>query len=1551
MQEVDKIFKVPLCTGTSRHSLAANFQKNKTENGSPPIGVFWDIENCQVPKGRSAIGLVQQVRQQFFSGHREAEFLCVCDISKESRDVIQELNLAQVTVVHINATSKNAADDKLKQCMRRFVDIHGSPSTVLLISGDVNFATELSDFRHRRNIRIILLHSSRAPEPLLACAHENYSFPELASTIPFRSPVRGTNNRVCELIVSDLPTNRDARQIHNRLKQLSDNCGGRVLAVNGATAILRFPSPEAAQRAKKRMDREDVFGTKISVNYSQKSGYCFNGRENSPQRSGRSRSRGFRPARQRTASSGSSRESSPATLRGPEADVGSGSESSQGASPQHRSFVFPPPPDLISQSHLGNKKNVNKTRGKKGSCNRALEVGLSSTDAKSQNSEEESSSTSREDEKQRERGCNKSLSNISLGSRESSPKVDNSVIINNRVGLAQKNVGRVSPFMMNECSKTKLFPEKAAVPLSGVEALHRRSLTPSVLENVSTFVGANSLSPQSFTQYMAGSPLVVSHASKSLDIPAQPLYTWNLTMSRDLSQPPGRASPISTVSSTPVELQVTNLDQSIEANEMKKILFSVFREHVMVIHISLALQADNSLKAIIKVPSQQDAQYAISQLHRRKIGYKRILISYTSSDRTPPLHILRSEVVALLSDVPTRKLPVFKFRELFEKRYHRSIGVSELYKMKEAVHIVEDVTGRMVGLNPDYRSTPSPVDSEGSQEIQQILEKPYCEQHFRMSNSCGWAEKDSVYPLPDVFISLKTLAPQVHTLLDTHQGTLPLNSFCACYEAEFGLLPVHEGMKESCRSSLSEGQVGVRSSCGLMSDPLEFGIPLEHLIACIPGVQITKSGLGVKKVQWLGDKSLDEQCQRSISPALVGQLALFSREMVDLLKNQPRSLMAFSKFIPAYHHHFGRQCRVADYGFTKLIDLLESVPQVVQILGQGQGRLLTLTHRAQVKRFAADLLRILKSQASKQVKLSELALLYEEIIGKKFVVTNYGVCEISDILVEVAESSVVIDSTSEETVIAIPKREQTSEEIERTKQFSTEVIELLKHSPTCSMSFNKFVPAYHHHFGKQCRVSDYGFTKLIELLEVISDVLKVTGSGEDKIIELQESEKLRVMAERIVAVVKDSPNQTFLLSHLPKAYLKLHGHALHCEEYGCSSTENLVSKLKHAVKVLKMAEGPMITLVDRGFVRQVSLRVRRLLMEQLNGSSTIEELCQRYLKRYGHSITESMVQQDLGDVVQIDNDVIRLAPIQLLARDILILLHEHNGAISLPNFEGAYFQRFGVPCRPAQYGFQSLVSMLQAIPDYVLVKGRRSKRMILLNRDMAGSPLPPFLTNREVAEKVPPTNVSAKHGSDKEIGQSYESEELLHVRNSPVDLLSQPIPSSVPSPELHPELQSLAERDLMGFDSPKPSSPALLEEQQEAEFHLNTLPLQYPSVNLTSSCPLPAVATSSSYVFDKLKSSISCQPDCPVLTYSSLPPSSQKETLKGGTCIDHSGFNTLPRNMAKSRPDSLSYEDLTVIGREDGFPSTQSTPTRGPTKVYPRSRIAAHFPIPLEPRY
>ena len=75
------------------------------EVGTPgkftPIGVFWDIENCCVPKWRSALWVVQKIRTKFFQGHREVEFMCVCDTSKENKMVIQELNSAQVCILSL----------------------------------------------------------------------------------------------------------------------------------------------------------------------------------------------------------------------------------------------------------------------------------------------------------------------------------------------------------------------------------------------------------------------------------------------------------------------------------------------------------------------------------------------------------------------------------------------------------------------------------------------------------------------------------------------------------------------------------------------------------------------------------------------------------------------------------------------------------------------------------------------------------------------------------------------------------------------------------------------------------------------------------------------------------------------------------------------------------------------------------------------------------------------------------------------------------------------------------------------------------------------------------------------------------------------------------------------------------------------------------------------------------------------------------------------------------------------------------------------------------
>ena len=130
---------------------------------------------------------------------------------------------------------------------------------------------------------------------------------------------------------------------------------------------------------------------------------------------------------------------------------------------------------------------------------------------------------------------------------------------------------------------------------------------------------------------------------------------------------------------------------------------------LQVLHVSVFIQPDGNYVATVKVPSLQDAQFAVSQLHRKKVGFKRIQISYTQSAPSMNPALIKSQMISLLQEVPGHSLPLFKFRELFESRYLISMSVSDLYKVRDVCIVSEDPSGRMVTLNPKYRNTPSPL--------------------------------------------------------------------------------------------------------------------------------------------------------------------------------------------------------------------------------------------------------------------------------------------------------------------------------------------------------------------------------------------------------------------------------------------------------------------------------------------------------------------------------------------------------------------------------------------------------------------------------------------------------------------------------------------------------------------------------------------------------------------------------------------------------------------------------------------------------------------------
>lgn len=1341
----------------------------------PPIGVFWDIENCSVPSGRSATTVVQRIREKFFRGHREAEFICVCDISKENKEVIQELNNCQVTVAHINATAKNAADDKLRQSLRRFANTHTAPATVVLVSTDVNFALELSDLRHRHGFHIILVHKDQASEALLHHANQLIRFEEFISDLPPRLPLKIPCHTL--LYVYNLPANKDGKSISNRLRRLSDNCGGKVLSITGCSAILRFINQDSAERAQKRMENEDVFGNRIIVSFTPKHRECFEAKSSNAVVDKAKSPKKVKNTKlcliKDTGEQSPSAKAMPG--KGLQANSGSATKNTNFKGLQELCRMEPKSGNRIRDHQQGHGSLATlPNSGPTASVPTLKNTGVRETLHRSSQKKE----------------------NLSSQSIASSP--------------AQKKKREGTVFQISYPSAfSQLIASRQVSPLFSSQSWSPRSMSPNLLNTAS--------------------PLAFNIANPS---------------SADCSDPFANG----------VDIQVSNVDYRLSRKELQQLLQEAFSKHGQVKSVELSPHTDYQLKAIVQMRNLHDAICAVNSLHRYKIGSKKILVSLSTGAANKSLSLLSTETMSILQDAPACCLPLFKFIDIYEKKYGHKLNVSDLYKLTDMIAIREQGNGRLVCLLPSNQARQSPLGSSQSHDgsstncspvLFEELEyhESVCKQHCSNKDFSELVFDPDSYKVPFVVLSLKVFAPQVHSLLQTHEGTVPLLSFPDCYAAEFGDLEITQDRDK--------------------------GVPLEHFITCIPGVNIATAQNGVKVVKWIHNKppppNTDPWLLRSKSPVRNPQLIQFSREVIDLLKNQPSCILPISNFIPLYHHHFGKQCRVSDYGYSKLIELLEAVPHVLQILGMGSKRLLTLTHRAQVKRFTQDLLKLLKSQASKQVIVSDFSQAYHWCFSKDWDVTEYGVCDLIDIISEIPDTTICLSQQDDDMVICIRKRERTQDEIERTKQFSKDVVDLLRHQPHFRMPFNKFIPSYHHHFGRQCKLAYYGFTKLLELLEAIPEILQVLECGEEKILTLTEVERFKALAAQFVKLLRSQKGNCLMMTDLFTEYAKTFGYTFRLQDYDVSSVSALTQKLCHVVKVADMESGKQIQLITRKSLRPLTVQLLVLLMSwEGDAYLPVDELKRHYETthstplnpcEYGFmTLTEllkslpSLVEVFMNDEAE---ECVKLTSLYLFAKNVRSLLHTyHYQQIFLHEFAMAYTKYVGETLQPKTYGYSSVEELLGAIPQVVWIKGHGHKRIVVLKNDMknrlSSFDLSPVnhedqpAVSRQILEGPEPHPASELH---LRTGPSQMEQELLQLANSsPVDLLCAPVPSCLPSPQLRPDPVILQPTDLIQFEEhpQEPLGVLFLNQEEKTEI---PIPVKKGNLCCDSSPSSPASAS------------------------------------------------------------------------------------------------------------
>lgn len=288
------------------------------------------------------------------------------------------------------------------------------------------------------------------------------------------------------------------------------------------------------------------------------------------------------------------------------------------------------------------------------------------------------------------------------------------------------------------------------------------------------------------------------------------------------------------------------------------------------------------------------------------MGHKRIFVSFLKDKTSAECSALRNKVIGLLKDVPSHQLPMSKFRELFQSRFKSSISILDLYRMPDICEI---------GMNNNEEKTITlRMDATKCEaEVSMMLKTdqhcaPYCIFHYKPDENKGWAEIE-IEPLPNVSMTISQVQQIIHHLLRAHEGDIPVASILYCIEEELNY----------------------------NIQPDDRGVNLEHLISCVAKVQIRNNDYGIKILAWRDNNFSDEvKSFRSVGGKATnlsnGDVAdNISKEVIELIRMCPKSTMQFSKFIPAYHNHFGKQCRVADYGCTKLIEMFEAMSAVVQV--------------------------------------------------------------------------------------------------------------------------------------------------------------------------------------------------------------------------------------------------------------------------------------------------------------------------------------------------------------------------------------------------------------------------------------------------------------------------------------------------------------------------------------------------------------------------------------------------------------------------------------------
>ncbi|XP_010523885.1 PREDICTED: uncharacterized protein LOC104802123 [Tarenaya hassleriana] len=143
--------------------------------------VWWDIENCQVPKGLDAHGIAQHISSALVKMNYcgPVNISAYGDTNRIPPSIQHALSSTGIALNHVPSGVKDASDKKILVDMLFWAVDNPAPANFMLISGDRDFSNALHQLRMRR-YNILLAQPQKASAPLIAAAKTVWLWTSLA---------------------------------------------------------------------------------------------------------------------------------------------------------------------------------------------------------------------------------------------------------------------------------------------------------------------------------------------------------------------------------------------------------------------------------------------------------------------------------------------------------------------------------------------------------------------------------------------------------------------------------------------------------------------------------------------------------------------------------------------------------------------------------------------------------------------------------------------------------------------------------------------------------------------------------------------------------------------------------------------------------------------------------------------------------------------------------------------------------------------------------------------------------------------------------------------------------------------------------------------------------------------------------------------------------------------------------------------------------------------------------------------------------------------------